>query len=127
MLKRVIVPSGQALNISYFIGSYPLNRGQLVQDRRPVPRPEPPRPVEPKPVAPASVPDQAEVSLKRKSEAEAEVATKQPKLSPGEPQLYNQIWAENYGTPLPPELLAKCKPLSCDLCSVTLNSAVQSK
>ena len=110
-----------------FAGSFGPRRGQMAHDRRPAPAPENPSPLDPETAAPAPVPTEPDVSLKRKSETEPAVASKQPKLSPGEPLLYNQIWAENYGAPLPPELLAKCKPLSCDLCSVTLNSAVQSK
>ncbi len=34
-------------------------------------------------------------------------------------------WTSDYDRPLPAALTAKCRPLHCDLCSVSMNSSVQ--
>jgi len=70
----------------------------------------------------------AENNLKRKNDSRGPGRSKQPKIvSDAPPILYNQIWVENYKMKLPEELVSQCHPLSCDLCGVKVNSAVQAK
>ena len=76
---------------------------------------------------PAPISYQPSANLKRKSNSEGPHSAKEARLEFAAPTLYNQVWAETFETILPEELMSKCKPLSCELCSVTLNSAVQAK
>ncbi len=85
----------------------------------------PPRGHHPPPPPPVVDELPAEAS-KRKTELKSEEApdsAKQPRLE----NLPHQAWMERFEGPVPNELLCQCKPLSCDLCSVKLNSPLQSK
>ena len=40
---------------------------------------------------------------------------------------YHILWAKSYDKPIPDEVLSKCKPSYCEICSVNLNSVFQAK
>ena len=40
---------------------------------------------------------------------------------------HHVLWTKTYDKPIPEEVLQKCKPLYCELCSVNLNSVIQAK